>query len=141
MLNMFRTAIAALGVAAAGLSATAPTASAASIELRIGTPGASVTLTDHRRHDLRRDHRRHDFRRDYRRHESRRDHRDFRRDRWAGTCRPAHAVHKARSMGIRRAGIIDISHCNVVVRGVKRGHPVYVTFANRYACPVIVYSR
>lgn len=135
MLNTFRTAIAALVVAAAGLGATAPTASAANVELRIGTPGATLTIGDHRWHETRRDHRW---------HETRRDHRDFRRDhrdRWAGTCRPAHAVDKARSLGVRRAGVVDISRRNVIVRGVKRGHPVYVTFANNRACPVIAYSR
>ncbi|PWV97688.1 hypothetical protein DFR52_106212 [Hoeflea marina] len=128
MNSFIKTALVALSLATAGLSVSAPAASAASIGISIDGSGASVQLVrDHGRNDgWRRDHGRRD---DWRRHGPRRD----------GICAPQRALNKARHMGVHRARVTDADRRIVKVRGVHRGHRVNVIFANARGCPVIGY--
>jgi hypothetical protein len=52
-------------------------------------------------------------------------------------CAPAHAVEKARSSGLRRAHVSDVSPRRVVISGLRHGHPDRMVFANARGCPLI----
>lgn len=137
MKSFIRTTLAALVVAAAGMAASAPAATAGGIgfEFSIGGPGAAVIIRDQDR----RGGRDHDFR-------GGRDD-DFRggRDGYYGgrrdVCRPHLAVDKARHMGVRRAEVVHANHRRVVVEGLRHHRPVRVAFANERNCPVIGFRR
>jgi hypothetical protein len=120
MNTFLRNALAALVVATAGVTASAPAATAGdfSFGFSIGGPGGGVVVRD-------RDHRG-----GWNRFEG---HRGWDR----GYCKPRKALKKARRMGLRRTDIIRANHRRVVVRGFDRGYPVRVVFANERRCPVI----
>jgi hypothetical protein len=54
-----------------------------------------------------------------------------------GRCAPWLAVDKARSYGLRRAHVADVSRRSVVVEGRRRGDYRQIVFANVRGCPVI----
>jgi len=114
------TTLAALVVAAAGITASAPAATAGGIgfEFSIGGPGAAVVIRDQDRRGGR---------------DGFRGHRDV--------CRPHFAVDKARHMGVRRAEVVRANHRQVVVEGLRHHRPVRVAFANERNCPVIGFRR
>jgi len=128
MNRFFRSTLAALVVATAGIAASAPAATAGGIgfELSIGGPGAAVVIRDQDR----RGGRDHDFRGG---RDGYRGHRDV--------CRPHLAVDKARQMGVRRAEVVRANHRQVVVEGQRHHRPVRVAFANERNCPVIGFRR
>ncbi|MGK6312357.1 hypothetical protein [Neorhizobium sp. DT-125] len=97
-------------VALAGLSATAPTAAAASPEF-----GIHVQYRDH---DRDRD-------------------RHWRPDRRPRGCAPWLAERKADRMGLRRTRVVDVSRRTVTVVGFGRRGPDRVVFANVRGCPLI----
>ena len=129
MKSFIRTTLAALVVAAAGMAASAPAATAGGIgfEFSIGGPGAAVVIRDQDR----RGGRDHDFR------GGRDGYYGGRRD----VCRPHLAVEKARHMGVRRAEVVRANHRRVVVEGLRHHRPVRVAFANERNCPVIGFRR
>ena len=129
MKSFIRTTLAALVVAAAGMAASAPAATAGGIgfEFSIGGPGAAVVIRDQDR----RGGRDHDFR------GGRDGYYGGRRD----VCRPHLAVDKARHMGVRRAEVVHANHRRVVVEGLRHHRPVRVAFANERNCPVIGFRR
>lgn len=129
MKSFIRTTLAALVVAAAGMAASAPAATAGGIgfEFSIGGPGGAVIIRDQDR----RGGRDHDFR------GGRDGYYGGRRD----VCRPHLAVEKARHMGVRRAEVVRANHRRVVVEGLRHHRPVRVAFANERNCPVIGFRR
>jgi hypothetical protein len=105
---IIKAGIAAL-VALTGLSATAPTAAAASPDLAI-----HVQYRDRDRD------------------------RDWHPDRRPGpACSPGRAEDKASRMGLRRARVVDVSRRTVTVAGFGRRGPDRIVFANARGCPVI----
>lgn len=120
MNSIIKSAVIALSLAAAGLAVSAPAASAAGIELQLGTNGV-IIRDNNGRHD---DRNRHNDWNNGRRHQT-------------NACAPQRALSKAERMGVHRARLTDSSRRTVTVRGVKRGHRVNVVFANTSSCPVI----
>lgn len=117
MKTIIRNTLAALVVAAAGVTASAPAANADSFGFgfSFGGPGGGVYFHDGGRHRggwERPGHRR-------------------------GFCKPNRAVRKARHMGVRRADVVRANHRRVVVAGFRHHRPVRVVFANQRRCPVI----
>jgi len=104
---IIKTGIAAL-IALTGLSATAPTAAAASPEF-----GIHVQQVQFRDRDRR-----------------------WRPDRRPG-CAPRQAEQRASRMGLRRARVVDVSRRTVTVVGFGRRGRDRVVFANVRGCPVI----
>lgn len=140
MATVFKSAVLALSLAAAGLAVSAPAASAAGLEYRFGGADSSVII---RNHNSDRDHGRQD---DWRRG------RDDRRGDWSrdggrhhgqhlaqGFCDPDRAIGKARSMGLHRARIADANRRYISVDGFNRGRHVEVRFGNVWSCPVAGY--
>lgn len=139
MTTFFKSALLALSLGAAGLSASIPAASAAGLEYRFGGGENSIIIRDH---NSDRDRGRQDWRRGH----------DDRRDGWGrdggrrhgrhldqGFCDPDRAIGKARSMGLHRARIVEANRRYVSVDGFNRGRRVEVTFANVWSCPVAGY--
>ncbi|WP_417412339.1 hypothetical protein [Hoeflea sp.] len=123
MNSFIRNALAALVVAAAGITASAPAANAGGIgfEFSFGGPGGGVVVRDHRRHG------------GWNRFEGHRGYRDV--------CRPHRAVQKARHMGVRRADVVRANNRRVVVKGFRHHRPIRVVFANQRHCPVLNVRR
>lgn len=114
MKTLIKTALIALSLTAAGLAASATTASArdnGGFSIVIGSGGYDGRHAGPGRH-----------------------HRDM-RNRVA--CSPRLAVQKARSMGFHRARVVDVDRRSVKVAGSRRGHRAGVIFANRRGCPVV----
>lgn len=123
MKTAIRNAFAAIIVAAAGLTASAPAATAGDVgfSLSIGGGGGGIVIGN-------RGHRG-----GWDRFERHRGHRDV--------CRPHRAVRKARHMGVRHADVVRAGRGRVVVAGFKHRRPVRVVFANERRCPVIAVRR
>lgn len=105
-MNMLKTAIAAIVVAAGTLGAALPAAAE--------SPRWGHGSTWHGdRHDRWDRHDRHD-----------------RHDRWGrrGVCEPHEAVGKASAFGVRRAGIARVSRHEIVVMGRYRGNHALIVF-------------
>ncbi|PWV97686.1 hypothetical protein DFR52_106210 [Hoeflea marina] len=143
MSRFLKSAILALSLAAAGLSAATPAASAAGLEYRFGGGESSVIIRGHDRgsdwgHDRDRDgERRRD--RDDRGGWGRDGARHHGQHLAQGFCDPARAIDKARSMGLRRARVADASRRTLTVDGFRRGRLVEITFGNVWSCPVADY--
>ncbi|PWV99964.1 hypothetical protein DFR52_103165 [Hoeflea marina] len=120
MNSIIKSAFLALSLATAGLAVSAPAASAAGIELQLGTNGV-IIRDNNGRHD------------DRNRHNGWNNGRQQTRD----ACSPQRALNKAERMGVHRARLTDANRRTVTVRGVKRGHRVNVVFANTSSCPVL----
>lgn len=142
MTAFIRNALAALVVAAAGLAASAPAATAGGIgfELSIGGPGGGVVVRDNDRRggwDRGRGRDRGGWDRG-RGHGRDRGHGW---DRGRSFCEPHQAVRKARDMGVRRAEMVRGGPRRVVVEGFRHHRPTRVIFANERHCPVIGFRR
>ncbi|SOE12810.1 hypothetical protein SAMN05877838_0901 [Hoeflea halophila] len=123
MNTFIRNTLAALVVAAAGVTASAPAANAGGFgfEFSFGGPGGGVVIHDYGR------------RGGWNRFEGHRRHRDV--------CRPHRAIKKARHMGVRRPDVVRLNNRRVVVQGVRHHRSVRVVFANQRHCPVIRIRR
>lgn len=124
MISFLKNTLLAAVLGLGALTAVAPAASAADIDVRIETVGYRNGFFEIRDHDRGRERweRRHDRRQDWGRR---------------GRCSPDFAVAKARDFGLRRARIADISSRKVVVEGFRRGGYSRIVFANDRHCPVL----
>jgi hypothetical protein len=118
MKTFIKTALVALSLAAAGLTVSAPAASAADARL-------TITVDSGRHHDMWSVAGRHDRHRD--RHWGRHD----------GRCSVERALNKARDMGLRRARVTEVNRRFVEVSGRRHGGHGRVVFANQSRCPVV----
>lgn len=122
MTSLLKTALVAISLAAAGVGASATTASASNVEFGIvigggGHHGGPGWNGGHNGgpgwHGGPRD------------------------GRHGGYCAPGHALRKANWMGIRHARVVDVNFRTVRVDGRKRGQLVRAVFANDRGCPVV----
>lgn len=109
MMTFAKSAIVAVALATAGMTASTGTAAAGDLgfSIYIGSGG-------HHRH-----------------WDGPRRHRSF--------CSPNRALRKARRMGIHRARVVRANRRVVKVRGHRHGHRVRAVFANTWRCPVVRY--
>ncbi|MBO9628000.1 hypothetical protein D0Y60_03155 [Shinella sp. WSJ-2] len=118
------------------LTAVAPAASAADINLsieQVGYRNGFLEIQDYGRGGWDREDRW-----DRRGRWDRRERWDRPRD-WdrGGRCSLGFAVAKARDLGLRRAQVVAVDRRKVVVEGFRRGDYSRVVFANDRHCPVL----
>jgi hypothetical protein len=102
----------AVALVASTLGASALTASAQDLELRVGPNGVRPVIRD--------------------REMGRRD--MDRRDRRG--CSPEEARAAARDEGFRRPEVVRVTERSVTIQGFTRNGPDRITFANRRGCPI-----
>ena len=126
MMHFLKNTLLAAVLGLGALTAVAPAASAAGLDVTVETVGYRNGFLEIRDHDRGRDRwdRRHDRR-----------HGDWGGRR--GRCAPGLAVAKARDFGLRRARIADVTPRRVVVEGFRYQHYGRMVFANDRHCPVL----
>ncbi len=133
-----------LAIAVGGISASANTASAGTLDIDFSIDGPGIYFSSGGRHygGYYRNHRR--YYRDHRRYYG--DTRYYGGPRYFDeyrrrTCKPRRAYRKARRMGIHEARIVRVNRRVIVLKGYRHGYPTKVKFGRSRSCPVIAFRR